>query len=112
MTKADEIYRRARERWLEYIDLSLYDTKPAVYSLTKELNLALEEDPGHVPSLRLLGSLLMQSGDTEDAAGYVGDLLRLVPDDPVALAQMRLLEGGDRNAMLDWVFERWIRREF
>ena len=112
MTKADEIYQRARQKWLECIDLSVHDSKRAIYSTTHELNAALQEDPDHVPSLRFFSYLLMQSGDTEDAQGYVGDVLQLLPDDPVALVQMRLLEGGDRNAVLDWVFERWTRGEF
>ncbi len=54
MQSADELYQQARQRWLEVIDLSVYDDQNIIYDTISILEKALRQDPTHIKSLTLL----------------------------------------------------------
>lgn len=79
--RADGLFRQAA--------VDLRSARP--YSAEAKLRGALREQPGHAEAARVLGSLLMADGRTDEAGSLLGRALRLNPESgPLAQAYARL----------------------
>jgi hypothetical protein len=76
----EELYRQARERWQQAVDLGLYDDPAAIRGTTGLLQKAIRQDPEHVRAMALLSDLLAALTAYEEAAALVVKLRTLEPD--------------------------------
>ena len=100
---ADENYQEACLRWSEIVDLSLDDDKSVLHNATMPLRKALELDPNHVASLKLLSSILMENDFYEEAERMLQKLIELEPEAMEHQQKLALLESRDRNQIKDYV---------
>jgi hypothetical protein len=77
---AEELYRQARERWQQAVDLSLYDDPAAIRGTTGLLQKAIRQEPDHVKATALLSDLLAALTAYEEAAALVLKLRALEPE--------------------------------
>jgi cytochrome c-type biogenesis protein CcmH/NrfG len=112
---ADGLYQKARDRWAEAVDLSLYDSEEVISPVIEILNQALRKDRNHVKSLALLSDLLMEMGRDRDASMLVAQLRDLEPDAKAHQKKEALLKKKwskkTFDEIRDYVEMKWLTTE-
>lgn len=88
----------------EWYDRALAYYRAGNYArCTETAQQALASDPGHVPSLLLKGTALIELGHAEEAAEALRHATRMAPDNADAWQQLgiALVMAGDRTAALE-----------
>jgi hypothetical protein len=108
---AEALYRQARERWQQAVDLGLEDDSAAIRGTTGLLQKAVRQDPEHVKSLALLSDLLAALTAYEEAAALVLKLRALEPEaeEHRRRAELLSLPGGKakRSEIMKHLAVKW-----
>ena len=108
---AEELYRQARERWQQAVDLDLYDDPAAIRGTTGLLQKAVRQDPKHVKAMALLSDLLAALTAYEEAAALVVKLRALEPDTEEHRKRAELLalpNGKEKRAeIMGYLAVKW-----
>jgi hypothetical protein len=111
-SSAEGLYRQARERWQQAVDLSLYDDPAVIRPTTGLLQKAIRLDSQHVKALALLSDLLAALGAYAEATALAGKLRASDPEaeDHRRRAELLALPDGKekRRKIMSRLAAKWL----